>query len=78
MTINDKRVIEAAPLDFLCQRCYDIIKWKIDYHKYKVLSKPRKCEKCEKTHVFKAYRIICDPCAFKDKKTGILYCTKCV
>lgn len=41
------------------------------------MSKPRKCEKCEKTHVFKAYRIICDPCAFKDKKTGVLYCTKC-
>ena len=27
--------------------------------------------------VLKAYRTICDPCAFSKKKDGILLCTKC-
>ena len=30
--------IKATTLDLLCQRCYDQIKWKIDYKKYKPLS----------------------------------------
>lgn len=37
----------------------------------------RKCYKCDKLHVRKAYRHICDPCAVKDKKDGVLLCTKC-
>ena len=59
-----KRIL-ATPLDHLCQRCYDQIKWKIDYKKYKPLSQPGKCTDCGKKNVLKAYRALCDPCAIK-------------
>ena len=57
--------IKATPLDHLCQRCYDQIKWKIEYKKYKPLSTPGKCTDCKNRSVLKAYRALCDPCATK-------------
>ena len=51
--------------------------WKIDYEKYKPLAKPRKCQKCSQPRITKAYRQICDICAVKDKKEGVVLCTKC-
>ena len=57
--------IQATPLDHLCQRCYDQIKWKMDYKKYKPLSQPGKCNECHKRNILKAYRSLCDPCALK-------------
>ena len=68
---------QEAPLDLLCRRCLDQIKWKIDFGKYKPLSKPHKCNKCQGPWVFKAYRTICDKCATQEKSNGILLCTKC-
>jgi len=35
--------LQQTPLDHLCKRCYDVIKWKIDYKKYKPLTTPGKC-----------------------------------
>ena len=52
-------------MDMLCQRCYDQIKWKIDYKKYKPLSQPGKCTDCKSRNVLKAYRALCDPCSRK-------------
>ena len=66
-----------TPLDLLCQKCLDMLQWKIDYRKYKPLNKPHKCRKCENPFVFKAYRTICDICATEKKKEGVLLCTKC-
>ena len=57
--------IKATPLDHLCQRCYDQIKWKIDYKKYKPLSQPGKCTDCHQKNVLKAYRALCDKCTIK-------------
>ena len=57
--------IKATPLDHLCQRCYDQIKWKMDYKKYKPLSQPGKCNDCKARCVLKAYRALCDKCALK-------------
>ena len=57
--------IKATPLDHLCQRCYDQIKWKIDYKKYKPLSAPGKCTDCKNRCVLKAYRALCDACSIK-------------
>jgi len=68
---------KEAPLDLLCQRCHDTVSWKIAYDKYKPLTKPRACRICEKPHVIKAYRALCDFCATKDKQEGICLCTKC-
>ncbi len=71
--------IKQSPLDFLCQRCYDIIQWKIDYRKYKPLSAMSKCNTCQQRNVFKAYRTICDTCATKKGEDGkkCQLCTKC-
>ena len=68
---------KEAPLDFLCQRCHDTIKWRVDFDKYKPLTAPRKCRICVKPVVIKAYRVMCDACAVKDKKAGVCLCTKC-
>jgi len=57
--------IKVTPLDLLCQRCYDQIKWKMDFKKYKPLTTPGKCRDCSKRTVIKAYRALCDPCSVK-------------
>ena len=73
--------IKNSPLDMLCQRCYDIIKWKIDYRKYKPLTAPSKCNICTQRTIIKAYRTICDHCAYTAKHPETQepqrLCTKC-
>jgi hypothetical protein len=72
--------IKNSPLDNLCQRCYDIIKWKIEYRKYKPLSAASKCNVCRYPNIIKAYRTICDPCShLPHPVTGERprLCTKC-
>lgn len=54
-----------TPLDRMCKRCYEKIKWKLAFHKYKPLTDPAKCIKCGQKTVVKAYKIICDPCTIK-------------
>ena len=72
--------IMNSPLDKLCQRCYDIIKWKMDYRKYKPLKAMAKCNLCQHRTIIKAYRTICDSCATtqkNDQGERKLLCTKC-
>ncbi len=68
--------IKNSPLDKLCAHCYDVIKWKIDYRKYKPLTAMAKCNICFQKCVIKAYRTICDHCATHAKE-GERLCTKC-
>ncbi|XP_026112512.1 uncharacterized protein C9orf85 homolog [Carassius auratus] len=56
----------------LCQRCKDVLEWKVKYNKYKLLTQPRKCVKCLQKTVKDAYHIICKPCALK-----LELCLKC-
>lgn len=74
--MKDKAVL-VAPLDHLCQRCVEQVQWKIDYQKYKPLTKPRKCDSCNKPNIIKAYRMICEGCATAKKHEKILLCCKC-
>ena len=60
--------IMTSPLDWLCQRCFDVIKWKIDYRKYKPLSAIAKCNLCQCRTITKAYRTICEACAVNPPK----------
>ena len=53
------------PLNLLCQRCFDQIKWKIDYKKYKPLTTIGRCVDCKNKNIVKAYRCLCDNCAKK-------------
>ena len=68
------RKILSSPLDFLCERCLDILSWKVKFNKYHPLKNPGKCNQCLGKNIYKAYRTICDSCATKDGKKR---CTKC-
>ncbi|XP_073717160.1 uncharacterized protein C9orf85 homolog [Misgurnus anguillicaudatus] len=63
---------KAKMHDGLCQRCKDVLEWKVKYNKYKPLTQPRKCVKCLQKTVKDAYHIICKPCALK-----LELCAKC-
>ncbi|XP_060763590.1 uncharacterized protein C9orf85 homolog [Neoarius graeffei] len=58
--------------DGVCQRCKDILEWKVKYSKYKPLTQPRKCVKCLQKTVKDAYYIMCRPCALQ-----LQLCAKC-
>lgn len=66
------RKIRETPLDHVCKRCLEQLEWRINYRKYKPLTTPAKCLKCEQKTIYKAYRTLCDPCASDPK-----VCTKC-
>jgi hypothetical protein len=66
------RKIRESPLDNLCERCMDILEWKIKFRKYKPLTTAGKCQTCQNKTVYKAYRSLCDACAVPKK-----LCTKC-
>ena len=68
------RKILSSPLDLLCERCLDILSWKVKFNKYHPLKNPAKCNQCLGKNIYKAYRTICDSCAIKDGKKR---CTKC-
>jgi Uncharacterized conserved protein (DUF2039) len=56
----------------VCERCRSVIEWKIKYKKYKTLTAPRKCVRCEQKSVKHAYHVMCYPCA-RDRRV----CPKC-
>ena len=68
------RKILSSPLDLLCERCLEILSWKVKYNKYHPLKTPGKCNQCQEKTIYKAYRTLCDGCATKDGKKR---CTKC-
>ena len=68
------RKILSSPLDLLCERCLNILSWKVKFNKYHPLKTPGKCNQCLGKNIYKAYRTICDACALKDNKKR---CTKC-
>ncbi|XP_039254287.1 uncharacterized protein C9orf85 homolog [Styela clava] len=56
----------------VCTKCKELIEWKLKYNKYKPLSKPKKCTKCEGKNIKVAYHILCENCAMSLK-----LCSKC-
>ncbi|XP_014396770.1 PREDICTED: uncharacterized protein C9orf85 homolog isoform X2 [Myotis brandtii] len=58
--------------DGVCQRCKEVLEWRVKYSKYKPLSKPKKCVKCLQKTVKDSYHIICRPCACE-----LEVCAKC-
>lgn len=63
MKSRKTRAIIDTPMSCLCQRCFDQIQWRIDYHKYKPLTLFARCNDCGQKSINKAYRQLCDPCA---------------
>ncbi|XP_015116989.1 uncharacterized protein C9orf85 homolog [Diachasma alloeum] len=56
----------------VCEKCKNIIEWKIKYKKYKPLKAASTCTKCQQKCVKHAYHIMCGPCALKHE-----VCAKC-
>ncbi|CAF3395627.1 unnamed protein product [Rotaria sp. Silwood1] len=56
----------------LCEHCKQILEWKIHFRKYKPLTQPKKCVRCQQKNVIRAYYIICDNCGTNDN-----LCCKC-
>nr|XP_048294658.1 uncharacterized protein C9orf85 homolog [Myodes glareolus] len=64
--------INAKLHDGVCQRCKEVLEWRVKYSKYKPLSKPKKCVKCLQKTVKDSYHIICRSCACE-----LEVCAKC-
>lgn len=71
-TSHRTKLINSLQINGVCQRCKDILDWKIKYKKYKPLTAPRKCVGCDQKTVKHAYHMLCTPCA-KQKNV----CAKC-
>jgi len=56
------KAIRELQITGCCDKCTKVIEWKIKYKKYKPLTMPRKCVKCQGKTVLNAYYIICAPC----------------
>lgn len=71
-TSHQTKFINSIQISDVCVRCKDIIEWKIKYKKYKPLTQPKKCVKCEQKTVKHAYHVMCLDCGRK-----LEVCTKC-
>eukprot|EP01083_Nonionella_stella_P091261 255116_1 len=65
-------VIAAITLTGLCRKCQNVIEWRKQYRKYKVLKAPKKCTHCHEKKIHRAYHILCRDCA-----TSLGVCSKC-
>lgn len=61
--IRYERKIQQVMCEGICFHCQDKVKWKFRYDKYRPLTKPGKCQLCQKFNITKAYRTYCDICA---------------
>ncbi|XP_069137093.1 uncharacterized protein C9orf85 homolog [Argopecten irradians] len=66
------QLIKKVQVTGACQRCKDVIEWKIKYRKFKPLTVPKKCTKCLQKAVKQSYFIMCVPCM-----TKLQVCGKC-
>jgi len=71
-TSHKTKVINSLQIANVCERCKQIIEWKIKYKKYKPLKAPGKCNKCDQKAIKHAYHTMCGPCA---RKSNV--CPKC-
>lgn len=69
---NTTKFINSLEISDVCQRCKDILEWKIKYKKYKLLKNPSTCIKCNNKNVNSSYRKICTTCA-----NSLSVCPKC-
>ncbi|XP_066224102.1 uncharacterized protein C9orf85 homolog [Saccopteryx leptura] len=70
-SVQTKKINEKLH-DGVCQRCKEVLEWRVKYSKYKLLSKPKKCVKCLQKTVKDSYYIMCRPCACE-----LEVCAKC-
>ena len=71
---HNPRVMKIAAIEivYCCPKCVEILQFKQRIGKYKPLTQPAKCVKCEQRKVFNAYHATCKDCAVKLNE-----CAKC-
>ncbi|XP_042304633.1 uncharacterized protein C9orf85 homolog isoform X2 [Sceloporus undulatus] len=67
-----RKKINAKVHEGLCQRCKEVLEWRVKFNKYKPLTQPKKCVKCLQKTVKDSYHVICKPCACE-----LDLCAKC-
>ncbi|XP_065092070.1 uncharacterized protein C9orf85 homolog [Ochlerotatus camptorhynchus] len=67
------KLITTLNICEVCERCKEQIDWKIKYRKYKPLTQPGKCNKCNERKIKRAYHVLCRDCAIESK-----CCAKCL
>lgn len=71
-TSHKTKFINSLEIRGVCQRCKNILEWKIKYKKYKPLAVPTKCTSCLEKTVKHAYHVLCSKCASEKE-----VCAKC-
>jgi len=64
------KAIRELAISGCCDKCTKVIQWKIKYKKYKPLTQPRRCVRCQGKTVLNAYNIICTPCVKSNNVCG--------
>eukprot|EP00457_Paulinella_chromatophora_P010426 gb/GEZN01010528.1/.p1 GENE.gb/GEZN01010528.1/~~gb/GEZN01010528.1/.p1 ORF type:complete len:246 (+),score=46.78 gb/GEZN01010528.1/:445-1182(+) len=59
----------------VCDRCEEILAWKVKYMKYKHIKDPKKCATCKERAVSRAYHVLCHKCCNLKGKPQL--CGKC-
>lgn len=71
-TSHRTKLINNIQARDVCERCKEIIDWKIKYKKYKPLTQPKTCVKCNQKNIKQAYHCMCSECSRKHE-----LCAKC-
>ena len=70
---KDKEELQKrTPLNNLCDRCFEVLQWKLTFGKYKKMTNVSKCVRCNLKVIFKSYRSVCEKCS-----TDQRVCSKC-
>lgn len=67
------KLINTLNVCEVCEHCKEVIDWKIKYRKYKPLTQPKTCNKCNERKIKRAYHVLCRDCAIASK-----CCAKCL
>ena len=70
--------ILALPIHSLCPLCTRLIQWRKQFRKYKPLTVPKRCCRCQEKTVRDAYHVICGKCAAGGVDGGVGQCAKCL
>ncbi|PFX29098.1 uncharacterized protein C9orf85 homolog [Stylophora pistillata] len=71
-TSKKTKQINSLKVGGVCSRCREIIEWRKKFKKYKPLTAPKKCVRCEQKTIKHAYHTVCSKCA---QQAGV--CEKC-
>ncbi|KAL9986691.1 hypothetical protein ACROYT_G000867 [Oculina patagonica] len=71
-TSKKTKEINRLVVGGVCARCREVIEWRKKFNKYKPLTAPKKCVRCEQKTIKHAYHTVCSRCAKQAK-----VCEKC-